>query len=164
MGWVGLAKSLGQRATGTVRNSLDSTPQSPRYSELLPCDRAAPKTVATLACNSAASATHSNEAPLFRPAGRERGWGSEWGKQTWLALGGIFAFLAFCIPPLSPQPPFHPRRGGKGELHLTSRFGAEITGEGCGCFGWGEISEGEFRAPGGLQGLGWLGAGHFRPG
>src|SRR3990167_2663163 len=23
-----------------------------------------------------------NEAPLFRPAGRERGWGSEWGKNS----------------------------------------------------------------------------------
>src|SRR5450830_403171 len=27
------------------------------------------------------SNTWPNEAPLFRPAGRERGWGSEWGKQ-----------------------------------------------------------------------------------
>src|SRR5450830_474853 len=27
------------------------------------------------------SKTRPNEAPLFRPAGRERGWGSEWGKQ-----------------------------------------------------------------------------------
>jgi hypothetical protein len=25
--------------------------------------------------------TRPNEAPLFRPAGRERGWGSEWGKE-----------------------------------------------------------------------------------
>src|SRR5450830_104044 len=26
--------------------------------------------------------TRPNGAPLFRPAGRERGWGSEWGKNT----------------------------------------------------------------------------------
>ncbi|WP_166485735.1 hypothetical protein [Rhodoferax ferrireducens] len=25
--------------------------------------------------------TRPNEAPLFRPAGRERGWGSEWGQE-----------------------------------------------------------------------------------
>ena len=34
--------------------------------------------------------------------------------------GGEGWHLLCCgVPPLSPQPPFHPRRGGKGEPHLV---------------------------------------------
>ena len=81
------------------------------------------------------------------------------GEQTNLALAAFISFLVFCNPPLSPQPPFHPRRGGKGELHLTSRFGDGHIGRGCDCFWNGRVSGVEFRAPGGLRGWKATGAG-----
>ena len=61
-------------------------------------------------------------APLFRPAGRERGWGSEWG---WSKKSPI---LKFRIPPLSPNP-FPPPPGWKGEP--TALFGRVFDGGAC---------------------------------
>ena len=58
------------------------------------------------------------------------------------------------LPPLSPQPPFHPHRGGKGEPHLTTRAGNGNIEDGCDCV-WRVKNLGcEFRAPeaGGLNG------------
>ena len=58
------------------------------------------------------------------------------------------AVSIFVVPPLSPQPPFHPHRGGKGEPHLSTRAGNGNIGNGPRHGLSGNSSGCEFRAPG----------------